>query len=50
MHPKSIDLLFLLAYQKNTTFRLTVKYNNKYNPYQIFLEDQNNNYSPYKPG
>jgi hypothetical protein len=33
IHPKSTDLLFLLVYQKNTTFRLAVKYNNGYNPY-----------------
>jgi hypothetical protein len=50
MHPKSIDLLLLLVYQKDTTLRLTMKYNNEYNPYQMPLEDQNDNYSPYKPG
>jgi hypothetical protein len=33
MYPKSIDLLPLLAYQKDITFRLTVKYNNGYNLY-----------------
>jgi hypothetical protein len=50
IYPKSTDLLLLLAYQKNTTFCLTMKYNNEYNPYQILLEDQNDNYSPYKLG
>jgi hypothetical protein len=50
MHPKSTDLLPSPAYQKDITFRLTVKYNNEYNPYQIPPEDQSNNYSPYKPG
>jgi hypothetical protein len=33
MHPKSTDLLFLLTYQKEIIFRLTVKYNNEYNLY-----------------
>jgi hypothetical protein len=33
IHPKSTDLLPLLVYQKDTTFRLTVKYNNEYNLY-----------------
>jgi hypothetical protein len=50
MHPKSTDLLLLLVYQKDTTLRLTVKYNNEYNPYQMFPEDQSDDYSPYKPG
>jgi hypothetical protein len=50
IHPKSTDLLPLPAYQKNSTFRLTVKYNHEYNPYQMPPEDQSDNYSPYKPG
>jgi hypothetical protein len=50
IYPKSTDLLLLFIYQKNITLYLTVKYNNEYNPYQILPENQNNNYSPYKPG
>jgi hypothetical protein len=33
IYPKSTDLLPLPAYQKDITFRLTVKYNNEYNLY-----------------
>jgi hypothetical protein len=50
IYPKSTDLLPLFAYQKNITFCPTMKYNNEYNPYQILLEDQNDDYLPYKLG
>jgi hypothetical protein len=50
IHHKSTDLLPLLVYQKDATLRPIVKYNNKYNFYQIPPEDQSDNYSPYKSG